>query len=322
MMKICMIGIGSIGSRHLKNISDVLSERGEQFQIDALRSSCRPISEELSARVSNTYFDLAELPSDYDAVFITNPTAMHYETLKACVEKTKHVFLEKPVFDRTDYDLEKLNLKPGCVYYVACPLRYRRVTQYIKDLVQKEPVFSARSICSTYLPDWRPGVDYRKTYSAKKEMGGGVSIDLIHEWDYLCYLFGKPKKVCNFSGTYSNLAVTSDDLSVYIAEYDHLLLSLHLDYFGRYDRREVELYLGDDVVVGDYIHSQVRFLRSGQTIELPEERNEYQKKEIACFFDMIAGKQENHNPISLAYDILKITKGEATTELSSGNEGN
>ena len=309
-----MIGIGSIGSRHLRNIHSILRGRGCSFQIDALRSGDRPLTADLSALISDTYYKFADLPSDYDVIFITNPTSLHYTAMEACMDKTRHMFIEKPVFDRTDYDLQKLNCKPDSIYYVACPLRYRRVTQYIKELIRDEDVFSARAICSTYLPEWRPGVDYRNTYSARKEMGGGVSIDLIHEWDYLCYLFGKPMQVSNFSGTYSDLEITSDDISVYIARYEHLLLSLHLDYFGRYDRREIELYLKDDVVVGDFIHNRVSFLKRGETIELPEERNEYQKKEIACFFDMVAGKRENHNPLSLAYDVLKITKGELTAQ--------
>lgn len=310
MLKICMIGLGSIGSRHLKNISDVLKERGLAFQIDALRSSQRPLAPELATLICRSYFDAAQLPSDYDVIFVSNPTSLHYAAIEACVAKTRHMFIEKPVFDRTDYDLRRLAFREDGVYYVACPLRYRRVIQYLKEFLAEHPVFSARAICSTYLPEWRPCVDYRNTYSARKELGGGVSIDLIHEWDYLCYFFGKPAQVYNLHGTYSDLEITSDDISIYIARYEQLLVSLHLDYFGRFDRREIELYLKDDVVVGDLIRNQVRFLKSGKIIELPEERNEYQKKEISCFFDMIEGKQKNHNPVSLAYDVLKIAKGE------------
>lgn len=310
MKRFCMVGVGSIGTRHLKNLTALLRERGVEFQIDALRSSDRPLPAETAALLHRTYTCAEDLPGGYDAVFITNPTALHYAAMQACMDKTRHMFIEKPVFDRTDLDLAALRCKPDGVYYVACPLRYRRVIAYMKELTQQHPVFAARAICSTYLPDWRPGVDYRQTYSARRELGGGVGIDLIHEWDYLCYLFGRPNRVYALSGTYSDLEVTSDDLAVYIGQYDRLLVSLHLDYFGRFDRREVELYLPDDVVVGDLIRSEVRFLKSGKTVALPESRDDYQKREIACFLDMLEGRQENHNPLALAVDVLKITRGE------------
>ena len=69
----------------------------------------------------------------------------------------------------------------------------------------------------------------------------GVSIDLIHEWDYLTWLFGFPDEVCNFRGKYSDLEIDSDDHSVYIAKYPDKQISLSLDYFGRIERREIEL---------------------------------------------------------------------------------
>ncbi len=73
----------------------------------------------------------------------------------------------------------------------------------LKDLLPALHPYCARVICSSYLPDWRPGVDYRTVYSAHKAMGGGVTIDLIHEWDYLVELFGVPQQLYNFKGTYS-----------------------------------------------------------------------------------------------------------------------
>ena len=86
-------------------------------------------------------------------------------------------------------------------------------------------------------------MDYRTVYSARKALGGGVTIDLIHEWDYLVELFGVPEKLYNFKGTYSELEIDSDDLSVYIAKYPTLLAEVHLDYFGRGYRRSIELFL-------------------------------------------------------------------------------
>ena len=89
-------------------------------------------------------------------------------------------------------------------------------------------------------------------YSAHKDMGGGVTIDLIHEWDYLVELFGKPEKMYNFKGTYSHLEIDSDDLSVYIAQYPTLLCEVHLDYFGREYRRSIELLCKNGTVTADF----------------------------------------------------------------------
>ena len=84
-------------------------------------------------------------------------------------------------------------------------------------------------------------------------MGGGVTIDLIHEWDYLVELFGKPEKMYNFKGTYSHLEIDSDDLSVYIAQYPTLLCEVHLDYFGREYRRSIELLCKNGTVTAELV---------------------------------------------------------------------
>ena len=109
-------------------------------------------------------------------------------------DKTKHMFIEKPIFDSKEYRLEALNFNKSGVYYVAGPLRFSSVIQKLRDIIPHEKIYCVRVICSSYLPDWRPNVDYRLVYSASKEKGGGVAIDLIHEWDYITYLFGFLKR--------------------------------------------------------------------------------------------------------------------------------
>ena len=66
---------------------------------------------------------------------------------------------------------------------MAAPMRWCGTMLALKEELPRLKPYSARVICSSYLPDWRPGVDYRTVYSAHREMGGGVTIDLIHEWD-------------------------------------------------------------------------------------------------------------------------------------------
>jgi predicted dehydrogenase len=305
-MKICMVGLGSIGKRHLKNLYSVLSEKNIQFDIDALRGGPQNSISDVYEFLHKEFFSYNDLPDDYDIAFITNPTNLHYDTIQKMLHKARHLFIEKPVFDRTDYDINQLQLQNDGVYYVACPLRYSSVIKYLKDFISTNNVYSVRCLCSSYLPDWRPRTDYRQSYSAKAETGGGVRVDLIHEWDYLQYLFGMPLEIVEFHGKYSHLEITSDDAAIYVARYKDKLVSVYLDYYGRVSRREIELYFEEDVIIGDLINNEIRFLKSGEMIDLPQNRDDMQKAEIEYFFNIINEQFENTNDIHMAFKTLNL----------------
>ena len=111
-------------------------------------------------------------------------------------------------------------------------------------------------------------------------MGGGVAIDLIHEWDYLSWLFGRPETVYCIKGIFSGLEIDSEDLAIYVAQRQNFSYELHLDYFGRKTIRELQIFMPEETVEADIANGQVRFLRSGKTINCKEDRNEYQAREI------------------------------------------
>lgn len=307
--KIGIIGAGSIGLKHLRNIVIVLNSRNISYTIDLIRSNNgKTLDDEITKHINKIYFVNELIPDDYDILFVTNPTYRHYNTIKQFVSKTKHMFIEKPVFDDTNVDLEHIGLKDGNVYYVACPLRYTEVIQYLKSLCKSIKIYSVRAICSSYLPDWRPGQDYRESYSAKKDQGGGVSIDLIHEWDYLNYLFGQPDHILNIRGHYSDLEIDSDDLSIYIASYPKMTVELHLDYFGKKTIRELTILSDKDTIIGDLANSEIRYLNSGEIISFREKRNDFYIKEMEHFFDIVDGKAMNDNNIITALSTLSLTK--------------
>lgn len=309
--KIGIVGLGSIGKRHLNNLHDVLQNRGSTCEIDVIKKNIYlPKSEILNKKINKVIPLFDELNEYYDVIFITNPTDMHYETIKRYVNSTKHMFIEKPIFHRTDLSIKKLHLKGDSHYYVACPLRYKKVIQYLKEHVNTQLVISVRVISSSYLPEWRPERDYRDTYSASKNQGGGVVNDLIHEWDYLKFLFGPPDKVSYFKGRYSNLKIESEDIAIYIAQYPTMLAEIHLDYFGRVAQRMIEMYTDEEVIVADLLKNEIHFLKANKKVVFEEDRNDYQKAELHHFFDLIEGNINNTNSIDAAVDTLKIaTRG-------------
>lgn len=304
-IKVCFVGIGSIAKRHIRNLSSVCGKLGYEVQIDAYRRSTV-----IAEGVSRIYTQIDDVPNDYDAIFITNPTDMHLDSLKQFHEKGKNFFIEKPIvsLDRLDAAKE-FKIRNDSVYYIAAPLRYNAVIQWIKENVNPTDVISIRSISSSYLPDWRPGQDYRETYSAHNDMGGGVSIDLIHEWDYLTYLFGWPNEICSLIGKKSNLEIDSDDFAVYIAEYADKIIELHLDYFGRKVIREVQLFTKDETIIGDIANNRIRFLVTGNEMDFHEERDDYQRRELNHFISMMTGECEKEDGYNHGIKVLQLTQG-------------
>lgn len=305
MIKICFFGMGSIGKRHLKNLVKIFNERKIEFKIDVVKRK-KELDDEVKEYIDNVYKIDEFIPNFYDIVFIVNDTSVHIETLKLMKEYSNNFFIEKPLslnlngFELKDYENKNI--------YVACPMRYASVMDYLKKTIDFTKVYSVRAICSTYLPDWRPTIDYRNNYSAKKELGGGVTLDLIHEWDYLTYLLGFPEKIFNLNKKVSHLEISSDDLSIYIAEYKDKLVEVHLDYFGRIPTRKVEIFLKEGTVIGDFINNTV-ILENGREIDLSDEMDDY-IKEMKNFLDIIFDKKENFNDLEHAYKVLKLIKGE------------
>jgi len=308
-IKIAFWGLGSIAKRHIRNVTAALKKRGTECRIDVFRHRRAGIEdEEIRGLVRNVYVEQELKDRQYDMIFITNPTALHLQAISQCASHTEHMFIEKPVCDCSDISLDVLNLKPGGIYYVACPLRYTAVLQYIKKNIDLSRVFSVCAVSSSYLPEWRPGTDYRNTYSAQKALGGGVSIDLIHEWDYLTWLFGFPQRTAYAGGKFSDLEIDSDDLAAYIGVYENKLIELHLDYFGRKTRREFVLFTADEVVTADLAGSRIVYGKSGKVIELKEERDAYQLKEIEHFLDMSEGKLSNDSTVENAVKVLRLAR--------------
>ena len=305
MVKICFFGMGSIGKRHLKNLVKTLNERKIEFKIDVVKRK-KEIDNEVKDYINNIYIVDEFIPSFYDIVFIVNDTSVHIETLNLMKDYSNNFFIEKPLsLNLNEFELKNYKDKK---IYIACPMRYSSVMDYLKKNIDFTKVYSVRAICSTYLPDWRPTIDYRNNYSAKKELGGGVTLDLIHEWDYLTYLLGFPEKIFNLNKKVSHLEISSDDLSIYIAEYKDKLVEVHLDYFGRIPTRKIELFLKEGTIIGDFIKNTVT-LENGREIALADEIDDY-IKEINNFLDIIFNKKDNFNDLNHAYKVLKLIKGE------------
>ena len=305
ILKMCFFGLGSIGIRHLKNLRYIEKLENYKFEIHAFRSNAYKSNDVPHNLIDKEIFEEINLEF-YDVIFITNPTIMHFNTIKDNISKTKNMFIEKPIFHTSKVNIEELDFREDGIYYVAAPLRFNPVIRYIKENVLPEEVISIRVICSSFLPEWRKGENYKENYSAKRN-GRGVSLDLIHEIDYIRYLFGDPLEVVNFRKKVSNLEIDSEDLSVYLLVYSDKIVELHLDYFGRVPRREIEIFLNDEVMIGDLINNKIKFLTKKEEICFPT--IDIYIEEMKYFLNSINSKKKTYNEYEDAYKTLKICEG-------------
>lgn len=303
-MRILFFGLGSIGQRHLSNLQAILSERHIHATIEAFRSRPSKTKSDHSSAVKMLYRP-EDIVGNYDIVFITNPTDQHYSTLVSMSARAKYFFIEKPVFETVKDIKSLIDKNEQC--YVACPLRHKLIYKKLNQIVHDNVVQSARVIASSYLPNWRTS-DYRTSYSAQSHQGGGVELDCIHELDYIIDLFGLPNQSHSVIKKVSDLDINSNDHASYILDYDDKVVALHLDYYGKYNQRNIELITEQGLIIVNLIENSISL--NGEVIEtLPEERNEFYINEMNYFMDMVLQGVENINTLKHSLDTLKIAIG-------------
>ena len=133
-----------MGQRHARNLRKICVKRGLSCSIDLLRTCSADVPE----GIRGVYTSKDQFPGTYDAIFITNPTAAHYETLVDLIDLSDAFFIEKPVFDRTDYELGFLDREKK-VFYVAAPMHYKPTISWLKEYFDFSEAFSLRSISSS-----------------------------------------------------------------------------------------------------------------------------------------------------------------------------
>jgi CMP-N,N'-diacetyllegionaminic acid synthase len=244
-LKVLIIGYGSIGKRHYK----VLNLFDDIKQIDIVT---KQILEN-----KRTYVKLDEIKDldKYDYFIIASETSKHYGQLKFLETKVKNkiIFCEKPLFEK-DYLLSIQNNQ----IFVGYVLRFNPLLQKLKGLIKDSKILSINVNCGQYLPSWRPNTDYSKSYSAKKNKGGGVLLDLSHEIDYTQWLCGELQEIKSYQVKISDLEIDSDDLTTIIGKTSNgTIISLSIDYISKITYRKILLHTTNYTYKLDFINNSL-----------------------------------------------------------------
>jgi predicted dehydrogenase len=308
-----IVGLGSIGQRHLRNLQALGVEN-----ISILRTQRRPLPESLcleNLHIYNRIKDAFELKPK--AVIICNPTSLHIPTAIYAAHHGCHLFIEKPLsnsIDRLD-ELETLARDKSLITLIAYQMRFHPGLQIIHDLLSHDyigRVISVRAEVGQYLPDWHPEEDYRKGYSASTCLGGGVVLDLIHEIDYIYWLFGAPSRVFCMGGKYSSLEIETEDVAEILLECERApVVEIHVDYLQHKPSRTCKIVGEKGTIYWDYYANCVEiYSAKTRTLELIEqkefERNQMYVDEMQHFLACLIGKESPVVSIADARQSLEI----------------
>ncbi len=215
----------------------------------------------------------------FDAVFITNPTHLHIQTALKLAPHAKAIFLEKPI-DRSNKDLDRL-MQAKIPIYVAYVLRFHPVIVRLKEMLTGKKILHVRVVSTSYLPNWRPGRKASEVYSAHADQGGGVILDLSHEFDYIEYLFGPIRSMQGDFGRVSGVTVDSEDFVDAIIQCPETPVNLYMNYFGRNWERSIVIETEDQHIKADLIHNTIN------DEEFPCERDDIFAAQLRYFFEHI-----------------------------------
>ena len=302
-MKVLIVGLGSIARKHV----DALFSINKDVEIYALRSNSNKKNVD---GVTNIY-KLNNSKIIFDFAIISSPTHLHFKFIEKLTMLEIPLFIEKPTLhtlEKVDY-LTSIIEKKSIVTYIACNLRFHPCILFLKNKIQEKKlkVNEVNVYCGSYLPDWRPDQDFKTTYSANANMGGGVHLDLFHELDYTTWLFGQPIKSNSFLRSSSTLNITSFDYANYTLEYSNFTANIILNYYRKQPKREIEIVLENNTWTVDLINNNIK----NDTGECLFKSDDFQLKDtyklqLLYFFDCLKNKHKPMNSFKDSLDNLKI----------------
>jgi len=253
-VKLVIVGLGSIGKRHKSNLEAL----GHQ---------------------------IVPSPEKADGVLVCNPTSLHLESALTFTRLGLPVFIEKPL----SHNLNGLEQLKGKILVGYC-LRFDESLRKFKKNVPQRGIKSVKIVCQSWLPDWHPQTDYRQSYSAKKELGGGVLLDLSHEIDYALWFFGPVKKVSAKLQMAPELEIETEAIADLNLEFvSGVKAEIHLSYASHQPARFCEIKTEKEIFRWDY-----------------QPNNEMYLEEMKHFIRIIEGKEQSLVTIADGTKVLKI----------------
>jgi predicted dehydrogenase len=314
-MRFAILGSGSIGRRHYKNLRQ-LGLR-DLFVFDPSVEALELLQREINEPVCMTQ----RLDEVWDfqptAVLIASPSHLHVSLAREAAEHGCHLFIEKPLsHTREGIDaLQRIVEQSGLITMVGCNMRFHPGPQTVKRMLEESVIGSpiaARIQTGSYLPEWRLSHNYRHSYSASPDHGGAI-LDCIHEIDLALWYFG-PAHVIGAAHLRADvIGLNTDGLAEIILQHESGVLdSVHLNFIQRDYRRTCQVIGTEGTLYWDFgAHQVTHYNEDGQIAEVIREIpgwavNQMYIDEIDYFLDRVRQGTQTMNTIAGGAASLEI----------------
>jgi len=241
-LKYLIAGLGSIGRRHLENLR-ILDPEGEI----TIWHTHSPKRAGLAGGVREVFSFEDAIRQKPDIAILATPASTHIPLAQKLAGAGIDIFIEKPVSSTHEglAELRQIQDANGILIMVGYNLRFHPPLGVLKQCLNEGKIgrlLSIRVEVGQYLPEWRPGTDYRTSVSAKTELGGGAILELSHEIDYARWLAGDVTTVMSMAERVSDLEIDGEDLAEIILRFSSGALgSIHLDMVQRSPSRSCKM---------------------------------------------------------------------------------
>lgn len=312
--QVLIIGGGSIGQRHLRNLLTLGEKDITVVEVNAERA--KALKKEYGVSVASSVAE-AMKEKKFSVGFVCTPSIYHLENALTLAREGCDLFVEKPLSHSLE-GVDKLvaivkNKK--LVTMVGSNWKFYPLFQKMKELLDGGAigkVLSARCQFGQYLPDWHPWEDYRKGYSANHKLGGGILLD-SHEFDYLTWFIGDTvKKLACFTDKRSNLEIDVEDTAEVLLQFSKgVIAEIHLDYTQRFYQRNFEFFGEAGTIVWKAGLKKVIVLSKELGVQdFPLEdnydNNQMYIDEVKHFLECVRQKKETITSITKGSDVLKL----------------
>ena len=257
--RLAIVGLGSIGRRHLRLISEIRPD----IEIIIVRSGYGSVFDEDKAAVKIVYSIDDAVKIGIQAAIISSPAVLHLDQSLELAKHGIHLLIEKPIsntlngVDKLIQLLDKTSLKVMVGYVLRYEPGAIKFKNWLSNKITGE-ILHARIECGSYLPDWRPEQDYRRTVSALFELGGGALLELSHELDYLHWFFGKPKDVQAQIRNSGVLDINVEDqVDLLVTSKQGYPISVQIDFNRRHAERKCKVLTTEGELTWDAINKNV-----------------------------------------------------------------